>query len=90
MLMRIVQEESKGKNLNKVQNEKSNTRGKRIYMDGSSIKMKSTGGSKFWYIFVYVATGLKHSIFTPTRSKLAISGLQFLKKLRNKCEEYSM
>ena len=30
------------------------------------------------------ATGLKQRIFTPTKSKLAISGLHFLKKLRNK------
>ena len=50
----------------------------------SSIKMRSSGGSKFWYIFVDEATGLKQSIFTPTKSNLAISGLQFLKKLRNK------
>ena len=66
------------KNMNKVLNEKSNLRGERLYMDGSSIKMKSGGGSKFWYIFVDEATGLKQSIFTPTKSKLAISGPQFL------------
>ena len=30
------------------------------------------------------ATGLTQSIFTPTKSKLDLSGIQFLKKLRNK------
>ena len=53
-------------------------------MDCSSIKMKNRGGLKFWYIFVDEGTGLKKTIFTPTKSKLATSGLQFLKKLRNK------
>ena len=37
--------------MNKVKNEKSNLRGEQIYMDGSSIKMKSNGGSKFWCFF---------------------------------------
>ena len=62
----------------------TNLRGERLYIDGSSIKMKSGGGIKFWYNIVDEATGLKQSIFTPTKSKLAISGLQFLKKLRKK------
>ena len=35
------------KNMNKVQNEKSNLRGEQLCMDGSSNKMKSGGGSKF-------------------------------------------
>ena len=42
----------KKKNLNKVKDEKFSVRGEQLYMDGSSIKMKSGGGSKFWYIFV--------------------------------------
>ena len=57
------------KNMNKVQNEKFSLRGERLYMDGSSIKMKSSGGSKFWYIFVDIATGLKQSLFTPIKAK---------------------
>ena len=84
MVVKIAQEESKRKNVNKVKDEKFSVRGEQLYMDGSSIKMKSGGGSKFWYIFVDEETGLKQSIFTPTKSNLAISGLQFLKKLRNK------
>ena len=67
-----------------MKNEKSNLRGWRIYIDGSSIKMKIGGESNFWYIFADEAIGLKQSIFTPPKSKLAISGLQFFKKLRNK------
>ena len=61
----------KKKNLNKVQNEKSNTRREYINTDGSSIKMKC-GRSKYWYIFIFEVTGLKQSIFTPTKCKLAI------------------
>ena len=46
MVVRIARDLNKRKNLNKVQNEKSNMRGERIYMDDSSKKMKSGGGSK--------------------------------------------
>ena len=72
------------KNLNKIQSEKSNMRGKCLYMDFSLNKMKSGWGSKFWYIFIDEATGLKQRVFTPTKSNLAIFGILFLKKLRNK------
>ena len=63
MVVKIAQEESK-KKLNKVKDEKFSVRGEQLYMGGSSIKMKSGGGSKFWYLFVDKATSLKQSIFT--------------------------
>ena len=55
-----------------------------VCMYVSSIKISSGRGSKFWYIFVDEAIGLKQSIFTPTKSELAILGLLFLKKIKNK------
>ena len=41
-----AREKQRKKNMNKFLNEKSNLRGERLYMDASSIKIKSGGGSK--------------------------------------------
>ena len=71
-------------------NEKSNKRGKQMYMDRSLIKRKSGGGSKFWYFFVDEATGLKQSIFTLTKSHFRPSISKKTEKQRDKCNKYSM
>ena len=50
---------------------KRNKKGDRFNKDGNTIKMRSGGGSKYWYIFVDKATGLKPSIFTESNKNFS-------------------
>ena len=74
---------AKQKNLKKEKKEKSKTPGERLYMDISSIKEKSYGGSKFWLLVVDDCTDVCWSAFLKTKSELKNRMLRFVKTLQS-------
>jgi Reverse transcriptase (RNA-dependent DNA polymerase) len=69
------------KNLNKFVLSKTNVSAERLYMDISSIRMKSVGGSKFWVLLVDEATDVKWSFFLTKRSELSEKLIPMLKTI---------
>ena len=60
------------------------TKGERLFMDISSIKQQSYGGSKFWCLIVDQHTGMKWSISLKKKSDLTDKVVLFLKNLHEK------
>jgi transposase InsO family protein len=75
---------SKQKNVSKVSRESPKDPGDLIYLDISSIKSKSIGGSKFWLLIVDGCTDMCWSFFLQRKSQTKTVVLQFLKDLRSK------
>jgi len=75
---------AKQKNLPKVSEGGSNIAGERLYIDISSIKEKSLGGSKFWLLVVDEATHMKWSFFLKNKSQTSEKLMPFLKELKAK------
>ena len=59
-------------------------KGERLYMDISSVKQRSYGGSKFWCLIVDQHTRMKWSIFLKKKSDLGDKVILFLKNLHEK------
>ena len=68
------------KNLNKVITP-SAKKGERLYIDISSIKKRSYGGSKFWVLIMDDYTKMKWSIFLEKKSELTDKVIPFLKTM---------
>ena len=71
------------KNMNKEHVPRANTVGDRMFMDISSIKHKSAGGSKFWALFMDDHSGFLISRFLKQKSDLAEQGSMLIKVLGN-------
>ena len=56
-------------------------KGERLYIDISSIKRRSYGGSKFWVLIVDDFTKMKWSIFVKNKSELTDKVIPFLKTM---------
>jgi len=52
-----------------------------MYIDLTSSKYISTGGSKFWFLAVDEATHMKFSMFSKQKSEVKESFVPFLKEL---------
>ena len=72
------------KNLIKISSNKAVEAGGRIYVDGSSIKASSGGGSKFWFLFVDEFTGFKQSIFLSKKSDFPKAAMLVLRQMIKK------
>lgn len=72
---------AKATKISKINNNKSTTKGERLYVDISYIKQKSYGGSKFWLLIVDEATGMSWSSFLKEKSQLPEKVIGFVKKL---------
>ena len=59
----------------------SSKKGERLYIDISSIKRRSYGGSKFWVLIVDDFTKMKWSIFLKNKSELTDKVIPFLKTM---------
>ena len=59
----------------------SSKKGERLYIDISSIKKRSYGGSKFWVLIVDDFTKMKWSLFLKNKSELTDKVLLFLKTI---------
>ena len=68
--------------MNKLAKMKANKKGERVFFDTSSIKNESAGGSKYWFLFVDEATGLKKSFFGGAKSDLTSVGAEYVRLLR--------
>ena len=72
------------KNLTKVSPNKADKAGGRIYIDGSSIKASSGGGSKFWFLFVDEFTGFKQSVFLSKKSDFPKAAMLVMRQMIKK------
>jgi hypothetical protein len=72
------------KNTNKVAKGGSKTSGARIYIDMSSIKGESFGGSKFWALIVDVYTDFCWRNFLKKKSDLKEKFVNFIQELITK------
>jgi hypothetical protein len=61
----------------------SNTPGERLYVDTSSIKGKSFGGTKFWALIVDDFSGYCWSYFLKRKDELSNSIVSLIQELRN-------
>ena len=68
------------RNLNK-EASPSSKKGERLYINISSIKRHSYGGSKFWVLIVDDFTKMKWSLFLKNKSELTDKVLPFLKTM---------
>ena len=68
------------RNLNKTTTP-SSKKGERLYIDISSIKKRSYGGSKFWVLIVDDFTKMKWSLFLKKKSELSDKVVPFLKTI---------
>ena len=71
------------KNVPKGPKENSTKPGYRMYIDITSSKYVSTGGSKYWFLAVDEATHMKFSMFIKQKSEVKESFVPFLKELRH-------
>ena len=62
--------------------DKSTTPGERIFLDTTSIKIRSFGGSKFWLVIVDDATSFTWSIFLKTKSEQVPRLMTFVRKMK--------
>jgi hypothetical protein len=75
---------AKQKNVPKVNENVSTVPGERLYIDISSIKERSIGGSKFWLLAVDEATHMKWSFFLKSKDQTTATMIPFLKELKAK------
>jgi len=75
---------AKQKNVPKGSESKSTIAGERLFIDISSIKAMSAGGSKFWLLVVDEATDMKWSFFLKAKSDLKDKLIPFVKELKAK------
>ena len=73
---------AKQKNVGKIAKMPSNIPGERFYMDISSVKAVSTGGSQFWCLVVDEATKMKWSFFLKEKSQVSEKVGRFLKEFK--------
>ena len=73
----------KKKNINKKPLDRAKEPGERVYMDISSIKYSSAGGSKFWVLFVDDFSDFLFGTYMKKKSDLAAEGIKLIKKMRN-------
>jgi hypothetical protein len=73
---------AKQKNVSKVSDSKSDIPGERLFIDITSIKDKSIGGSKFWLVIVDDATNLTWSMFLKQKNHTAKHLLPLLLQFR--------
>ena len=71
------------RNLNK-NSEAAKTKGERLYMDISSVKHRSIGGTKFWCLIVDEYTNMKWSFFLKSKGELKDKIIPFLKIVHEK------
>jgi len=71
------------KNVPKGPKEKSTKPGYRMYIDLTSSKYTSSGGSKYWCLAVDEATHMKCSIFLKQKSEMKEKLVPFLKELQH-------
>ena len=69
------------KNVPKGPKEKSTKPGYSMYIDTTSSKYVSAGGSKYWLLAVDEATHMKFSMFLKQKSEVKESFVPFLKEL---------
>ena len=71
------------KNVSKGPKEKSTKPGHRVYIDLTSSKYTSAGGSKYWCLAVDEATHMKFSMFLKQKSEMKEKLVPFLKELHH-------
>ena len=71
------------RNLNK-NSDATTTKGERFYMEISSVKHRSIGGTKFWCLVVDDYTNMKWSFFLKTKNELKEKLIPFLKTIHEK------
>jgi len=74
--------ENEAKNVPKGPKEKSTKPVHRMYVDLTSSKYTSTGGSKYWCLAVDEATHMKFSMFLKQKSEMKEKLVPFLKERR--------
>jgi len=73
----------KQSNTRKLSADKATERGERLCMDISSVKDKSSGGSKYWLMVIDEATRFQWSYFIPAKKKTRDKILSLLKHLKS-------
>ena len=73
----------KKKNVSKKPLNKAHRPGDRVYMDISSIKYPSAGGSKFWILFVDDYSEFLFGTYMKRKSDLATEGIKLMKTIMN-------
>ena len=71
------------KNVSKEQVTRAKSIGERMFVDISSIKHKSTGGAKFWALFMDDRSGFLINRLLREKSDLARQGSMLIKKLND-------
>ena len=75
---------AKRKNLSKTNHKKSKKKGGRVYIDISSTKARSFGGSKFWALMQDEATDMCWSMFLKNKSELKHKAIPLIKKIKKR------
>ena len=71
------------KNISKTTLNRADKPGDRVYMDISSIKYPSAGGSKFWVIFLDDCSDFVFGTYMKKKSDLAVEGIKLINQMKN-------
>ena len=73
----------KKKNISKQQLDHADEPGDRLFMDISSIKYASAGGTKFWALLINNSTDFVFGIYLKKKSHLSTDGIKLINSIEN-------